>query len=100
MREVEKRAPANADMVDRSPGETVMPSSDKIAFGDRPTCTIRQATEATGLGRSTIYQRIADEQLLTYKVGRRRLIVVKSLLALVGADPSTQDTSKFNSTKG
>jgi excisionase family DNA binding protein len=86
-------------MVDRSSGETVMPLSDKIAFGDRPTCTIRQATEATGLGRSTIYQRIADEQLLTHKVGRRRLIVVKSLLALVGADPSTRDTSKFDSRK-
>lgn len=76
-----------------------MPSSNKIAFGDRPTCTIRQATEATGLGRSTIYQRIADEQLLTHKVGRRRLIVVKSLLALVGAAPPTQDTSKFNGRK-
>jgi excisionase family DNA binding protein len=93
MREVKKRAPSNEDIVDRPRGETAMPSSDKIAFGDRPTCTIRQATEATGLGRSTIYQRIADEQLLTHKVGRRRLIVVKSLLALVGADVSTQDTS-------
>ena len=63
-----------------------MRSSDKIAFADRPTCTIRQATEATGLGRSTIYQRIAEEEMLTHKVGRRRLIDVKSLLKLVGAD--------------
>jgi excisionase family DNA binding protein len=63
-----------------------MRSSDKIAFGDRPTCTIRQAAEATGLGRTTIYTRIADGQLVTQKVGRRRLINVESLLALVGAD--------------
>jgi excisionase family DNA binding protein len=62
-----------------------MQSTDKIAFGDRPTCTVRQATEATGLGRSTIYQRIAAKELATHKLGRRRLIDVKSLLKLVGA---------------
>ena len=68
-------------------GETAMQSSDKIAFAERPTCTIRQAAEATGLSRSSLYQRIADDQLLTHKIGRRRLVNVKSLLALVGADP-------------
>ena len=63
-----------------------MRSDDKIPFEERPTCTIRQATAATGLSRSTLYQLIADELLLTKKVGRRRLINVPSLLALVGAD--------------
>jgi excisionase family DNA binding protein len=66
-----------------------MRSPDKIAFGDRPTCTVRQATEATGVGRSTIYKRIAAKELLTHKLGRRRLIDVKSLLKLVGADRAT-----------
>ena len=64
-----------------------MRSSDKIHISERVTCTIRQAAEATGLSRSTLYQRIADDQLLTHKIGRRRLVNVKSLLALVGADP-------------
>ena len=76
--------------------------SDKIPFAERPVCTVRQAAEATGLGRSTLYQRIADQQLQTHKVGRRRLIVVKSLLALVGVPatgapvPGADDTSKSN----
>jgi predicted DNA-binding transcriptional regulator AlpA len=38
-----------------------MQSSNKIVFADRPTCTIRQAAEATGLSRSTLYQRISVE---------------------------------------
>jgi excisionase family DNA binding protein len=63
-----------------------MQSDDKLKFSERPTCTIRQAAEATGLSRSTLYQRIADDQLQTTRVGRRRLVLVSSLLALVGAD--------------
>ena len=63
-----------------------MRSDDKILFSERATCTIRQAVEATGLSRSSLYQLIADERLLTTKVGRRRLVIVSSLLALVGAD--------------
>jgi excisionase family DNA binding protein len=65
-----------------------MRSDEKIRFSERPTCTIREAADATGLSRSTLYQRIADEQLLTTRVGRRRLVLVASLLALVGADRS------------
>lgn len=63
-----------------------MRSDDKIPFAERPVCSIRQAADATGLSRSTIYQQIADKQLLTHKLGRRRLVDVASLLALVGAD--------------
>ncbi len=48
-------------MVDVAAEGVAMRSEDKIPFVERPTCTIRQAIEATGLSRSTLYQLITDE---------------------------------------
>lgn len=54
-----------------------------IPFAERPSCTIDEACEATGLGRTKIYELIAAGQLITTTVGRRRLVIVRSLFALL-----------------
>jgi excisionase family DNA binding protein len=68
--------------------------SDDIPFRQRPSCTMREACRATGLSRTTLYERIATEELKTKTVGRRRLVNVASLLKLVGddTDPENQRT--------
>jgi excisionase family DNA binding protein len=58
-----------------------------IPFDQRPSCTLREACRATGLSRTTLYERMAAGDLKTITIGRRRLVNVASLLKLVGADP-------------
>jgi excisionase family DNA binding protein len=54
-------------------------------FAQRLTCTIAEACEVTGLGRTKLYQLISDGHVVTTTIGRRRLVLVQSLLAVVGA---------------
>lgn len=54
-----------------------------VPFAERLSCTINEACEATGLGRTKLYELIATDQLITTTVGRRRLVMVRSLLALL-----------------
>ncbi|WP_431309704.1 excisionase family DNA-binding protein [Bradyrhizobium iriomotense] len=58
----------------------------RLPFAQRLTCTVAEACEATGLGRTKIYELIGDGRVTTTTVGRRRLIIVQSLLALVGVN--------------
>ena len=55
-----------------------------ILFCDRPTCRIDEACEASGLGRSSIYEAMKAGRLAFSKVGKRTLISVPSLLHLIG----------------
>ena len=59
-----------------------------IPFAQRFTCTIKEACELTGLGRTKLYELIGDGHLATTTVGRRRLVVVRSLLSLLEAKTS------------
>jgi len=59
-----------------------------IPFAQRLSCTIAQACEATGLGRTKLYELIGDGHLATTTVGRRRLVLVRSLLSLLQTHPS------------
>jgi excisionase family DNA binding protein len=61
---------------------------DRIPFAQRVTCTIADACEATGLGRTNIYELIGDGRLVATSVGRRRLVVVASLLTLMKTNRS------------
>jgi excisionase family DNA binding protein len=54
-----------------------------IPFAQRFTCTISEACELTGLGRTKLYELMGDGHLATTTVGRRRLVVVRSLLSLL-----------------
>ncbi len=56
-----------------------------IPFAQRLTCTVAEACEVTGLGRAKLYELIGDGRVTTTTIGRRRLVLVQSLLALVGA---------------
>ena len=55
----------------------------EIPFAQRLTCTIAQACEVTGLGRTTLYELIGEGHVSTTTVGRRRLVLVQSLLSLI-----------------
>lgn len=59
-----------------------------IPFPQKLTCTINEACEATGLGRTKLYELIGDGHLATTTVGRRRLVVVRSLLSLLEQNTS------------
>ena len=50
------------------------------------TGTVQEAMDASGLGRSTLYAKMADRELQTVTVGRRRLVVWSSLMAML--DPA------------
>lgn len=54
-----------------------------IPFVQRLSCTIAEACEVTGLGRTKLYELIGDGHLATTTVGRRRLVIVPSLLSLL-----------------
>ncbi|MBR1138515.1 MAG: hypothetical protein E6614_16075 [Bradyrhizobium sp.] len=58
-----------------------------MPFSQKITCTINEACEATSLGRTKLYELIGDGRLATTIVGRRRLVVVRSLLSLL--EPNT-----------
>jgi excisionase family DNA binding protein len=47
--------------------------------------SIREAAQATGLSRATLYRLISDGRLKTVKVGARRLVPVAALTALLDA---------------
>jgi excisionase family DNA binding protein len=57
-----------------------------IPFGERLACTVAEACEATGIGRTKLYELIGNGQLQTTTLGRRRLVKVQSLLALLEAE--------------
>ncbi|WP_449377011.1 helix-turn-helix domain-containing protein [Bradyrhizobium sp. UFLA05-112] len=63
----------------------------KIPFAERLTCTIDEACQATGLGRTKLYELIGAGQLDTRTVGRRRLVLVRSLRSMLNASCSKAD---------
>jgi excisionase family DNA binding protein len=46
--------------------------------------TIKGASDLTGLGKTKIYELIAEGKLATVKIGRRTLVKTDSIRALVG----------------
>lgn len=55
-----------------------------IPFHQKITCTIPEAVDASGLGRTKLYELIDDGRVESLKVDNRRLIRVASLLKLLG----------------
>lgn len=62
--------------------------SSKMPFAQRITCTIDDACEVTGLGRTKLYELIGAGRIVTTTIGRRRLVAVHSLLALLDTNTS------------
>jgi hypothetical protein len=57
---------------------------ERIPFGERLTCSVGDATKASGLSRSMIYNKMKSGEIEWTKIGARRLIKVPSLLRLLG----------------
>ncbi len=57
-----------------------------IPFADRITCTIPEACQVSGLGRTKLYELMADGRLEFVKVDNRRLPRVASLLKLLSGE--------------
>lgn len=55
----------------------------EIPFAERPTCTVKEAIAASGIGLTKIYALLGDGRLQSTKLDGRRLIIVPSLLALL-----------------
>lgn len=72
-------------------GRPIPSHPSRLPFAQRLTCTIAEACEVTGLGRTKIYELIGDGRVSTTTVGRRRLVIVQSLFALVGVDATPAD---------
>jgi excisionase family DNA binding protein len=49
----------------------------------RPALSIKEAAEACGLSRATLYRLMADGKLTTLKIGARRLVPVVAIDALL-----------------
>lgn len=78
-------------------GSPVTPIQDarcgaNIPFAQRLTCTIAEACAATGLGRTKLYELIGAGDIATTTVGRRRLVLVRSLQCFL--DPNTSNASR------
>lgn len=54
---------------------------------ERLVYSVREAAEATGLGRSTLYEEIAAGRLVAHKRGTRTLIFARDLEAYAAALP-------------
>ncbi|QOZ28471.1 helix-turn-helix domain-containing protein [Bradyrhizobium sp. CCBAU 51753] len=71
----------------RSPASPSSPANDHdgkvVPFRERISCTVDEACLVTGLGRTKLYELIGSGQLVTTTIGRRRLVIVRSLLELV-----------------
>ena len=49
------------------------------------TVTVESARKALGIGNTKIYELIGDGSIATIKIGRRRLVKVESLRAMLEA---------------
>jgi hypothetical protein len=54
-----------------------------IPFVQRLSCTIDEACQATGIGRTKLYEEMSAGRVRTTNVGKRRLVLVPSLLQLL-----------------
>lgn len=65
----------------------------QIPFEERLTCTVAEACSATGIGKTKLYELMGGGQIATKTVGRRRLVLVRSLIGLVGDGNPDQGVS-------
>ncbi len=62
------------------------PLEPSIPFRERVGCTVSEGRTVSGLGNTMLYELIGDGTLESIKVGRRRIILVRSLLRLIEGD--------------
>jgi hypothetical protein len=58
-------------------------SHPRIPFSERPSCSVNEAVEASGLARSKVFDLIKTGRLASVKIDKRRMVIVPSLLELM-----------------
>jgi len=66
-----------------------------IPFQERPTCTVAEACDAVGLGKTKFYELMGAGAVKTISVGRRRLVCVPSLLRFLNRQAQNEGTAFF-----
>ncbi|MGB3185151.1 MAG: hypothetical protein WBG36_04540 [Ornithinimicrobium sp.] len=61
------------------------------AIRSRTTCTVPEAGEVLGIGRDAAYRAAHDGTIPTLRLGRRLVVPVPKLLALIGLTPENRD---------
>ncbi len=74
----------NKNKLHQNTGHKRQPTS--IPFHLRVACSVRECCEATSWGPDKIYKLINEGRLESRKVDKRRLILVRSVLCLLGLD--------------
>jgi excisionase family DNA binding protein len=69
----------NLDSLEVATGEIGPHADGKVPFAERLTCSIAEACDVTGLGRTKLYELIGQRAIATTTVGRRRLVIIQSL---------------------
>jgi hypothetical protein len=62
----------------------------RIPFAQRLSCTVEEACEATGIGRTKLYEEMAAGRVQTTTIGKRRLVLVPSLLQMLDVSTGEQ----------
>lgn len=65
-----------------------------IPYAARLSSTVEEACDATGLGKTKLYELINAGAIETATVGTRRLVLVRSVLRLI--DPTHNSTHKID----
>jgi excisionase family DNA binding protein len=69
-----------------SPPDVAVPDQSSPFLGDRLTCSVDEACEAVGLGRTKFYELLNGGAVQSVLVGRRRLVNVSSLKRLTATE--------------
>jgi hypothetical protein len=56
----------------------------EVPFHERWWCSISEAQQLTGLGRTKLFEAVAEKKIVSKKEGSRRLISVPSLMETYG----------------
>lgn len=54
-----------------------------------PTITVEQAADILGVSRSSAYRAAKNDEIPTFKIGRRLLVPTARLMAMLAIDPAT-----------
>jgi excisionase family DNA binding protein len=65
-------------------------SEVRIMASDTLLCSIPEALERVSVGRSFLYERLADGSIRSVKAGKRRLVDVRSLTSWAASLPESQ----------
>jgi excisionase family DNA binding protein len=84
-----RRGSSEVEEAQFTPSAPEAVGSKAIPFTQRLTCTISEACEVTGLGRTKLYELIGDGHLATTTVGRRRLVACPSKPSIARSNAPT-----------